>query len=100
MVTIRVGKKKIKLFPLLILIIILFVILYLVYNLFFMIPIFKREFNYKVDNVNYKVVGDVIFKRKMFSCTVKENLKMSVYKVEDGKLKLLNDAKEEVFFKQ
>ena len=78
MVTIRVGKKKIKLFPLLILILILFVILNLFYNLFFMLPIFKREYSYKLDNVNYKVNADVIFKRKMFSCTINEKLKIDI----------------------
>ena len=78
MVTIRIGRKKIKLIPLLILILILFVILVLLYNLFFMLPIFKREYSYKLDNVNYKVSGAVIFKRKMFSCTINEKLKIDI----------------------
>ena len=92
MVTIRVGRKKIKLIPLLILILILFVILFLLYNLFFMLPIFKREYSYKLDNANYKVVGDVIFKRKMFSCTINENLKIDI---KDKVIadKVLNDYK-------
>ena len=78
MVTIKVGKKKVKVFSLLILILTLFLMLYILYNLFFMLPIFKRTYSYKLDNVNYKVSADVTFKRKMFLCTISEDLKVDI----------------------
>lgn len=77
MVTIRIGKKKVKIFNLLILIAGLFLFLYILGNLFFMLPLFKTEYKFNMDNGNYKLKYNTSFKTKYFSCIVEEKVEVS-----------------------
>lgn len=77
MVTIRIGKKKVKIFNLLILIAGLFSFLYILGNLFFMLPFFKSEYRFNMDNGNYKLDYNTTFKIKYLSCIIEEKVKAS-----------------------
>ncbi len=75
MVTIKLGKKKIKVFNLLVLIIISFGIIYALASLIFMIFSSKLSYKYNVNYDNYKVSTLVTFKNKWSSCYVTEKIK-------------------------
>lgn len=72
MFTIKVGKRKIKLLNWLIFILAIILIIYLFGSLIFLIPVFKKEFNYKIDKENYSIKGKIDFKNAWFKCNVKE----------------------------
>ncbi len=72
MFTIKVGKRKIKLLNWLIFILAIILIIYLFGSLVFLIPVFKKEFNYKIDKENYSIKGKIDFKNAWFKCNVKE----------------------------
>ncbi len=76
MITVRLGKKKVKVFNLLFLIIILCIIFYLLIALVFTLPFFKLNYKYKVNNGNYKIDALVTFKKNWFSCLVTESIKV------------------------
>lgn len=76
MVTVKIGKKKLKVFNLLFLIIILFIFLYLVGCLIFIVPLFKSSYNYKEDMGNYGFEVNTMFKTKYLSCYVTETVKV------------------------
>ena len=78
MLTIKVGKNKIKVFNLLILVFSFILILYIMFNLFFMLPCFKKTYSYKMDNGNYEVSSDVKFKTKWFSTYIIEKNKYTI----------------------
>lgn len=78
MFTIKVGRKKIKLLNWFIFIIAIILIVYLLGSLFFLIPLFKKDFNYKLDKENYKIEGKITFKNAWFKCNVKEKYNLNV----------------------
>lgn len=76
MVTVRLGKKKVKVFNLLFLILVLCIIFYLLISLVFTLPFFKSNYKYKLNNGNYKIDTLVTFKKNWFSCFVTESVKV------------------------
>jgi len=72
MLTIRIGNKRIKLLNWIIFILVIFFIIYIIGSLFFMIPVFRNVYNYKLDKENYSINGKVTFKNAWFKCNVKE----------------------------
>lgn len=76
MVTLRLGKKRVKVFNFLFLIIVLIISFYLLVKLAFELPFFKSNYEYKVNNDNYKIDALVTFKKNWFSCLVTESVKV------------------------
>ena len=74
MLTIKVGKKKLKIYNLVILILCLIIFLYLICNLVFMLPIFKTSYKYNDNKNNYDTKTSVTFKNKWFNCYVTESI--------------------------
>ena len=80
--TIKVGKKKLKIFNLIILVLGLIIFLYFICNLVFMLPIFKTSYKYKTNTDNYETETFVTFKNKWFNCYVTESINVkSDYKL-------------------
>ncbi len=80
MFTIRIGNKKIKLLNWLIFLIFVFLIIYIVGLIFFMLPIFTKTYNYKLEKENYVINSKVTFKNVWFTCKEKQEY---VIKAED-----------------
>lgn len=76
MVTIKIGKKKVKVFNLMFLILILVLFIYLIGCLIFMLPVFKSSYNYKDDNGNYLLDANTTFKTRYLSCYIIEKVKV------------------------
>lgn len=76
MVTIKIGKKKVKVFNLMFLILILLLFIYLIGCLIFMLPVFKSSYNYKDDNGNYLLDANTTFKTRYLSCYIIEKVKV------------------------
>ena len=77
MITIKVGKKRLKVFNLIFLIFILCFLLYIIVSLFFMLPFFKSSYKYDINSNNYKINTKVTFKNKLFKCNVTEEIIIS-----------------------
>lgn len=77
MLTIKIGKKILKLFNLFILIIVLFILIYLLSSFIFMLPFFKSSYRYKTKSGNYELVTKTIFNQSSFSCYVTEKVKIN-----------------------
>ena len=74
MVTIKIGKKRIKVINWIKLFICLIVFIYLFLNAIYLLPVFKTKLNYNIDNNNYKINANITFKTKFSNCFIKENL--------------------------
>lgn len=72
MFTIRIGKKRIKLLNWLIFISCCLLIIYVLGSLFFLLPIFKKTYNYEIKKENYEIKKEIIFKNFLYKCSVKE----------------------------
>lgn len=96
MVTIKIKNKKIKVFNLLLLIIIFAILIYLIGKLFFLLPIFKSKYSYKINKENYSIKVTAIFKRNVLSCNLKEEYKVNV-EDNDIKEKLYSDLRNDGF---
>lgn len=68
----KIGKRKIKVLNLFVFILAIIIIIYLFGTLIFLIPVFKKEFNYKLDKENYNIEGKVTYKNAWFKCNIKE----------------------------
>ncbi len=85
MLTIKIGNKKIKPFNWLIFILLVLFIIYLIGCLFFMLPFFKKTYEYNFNGGNYKINANVTFKNNWLSCNTKEEFKI------DANNKYLNE---------
>lgn len=74
MLTIKLGKQKVKVFNLLILILILIFFIYVIGSLIFLLPCFRSEYKHKISMNNYSITANVTFKKSWFSCTTIEKL--------------------------
>ena len=94
MVTIKIGKKRIKVINWIKLFICLIVFIYLFFNAIYLLPVFKTKLNYNIDNNNYKINANITFKTKFSNCIIKENLKLTI---KDKKIKsqIINDYKKD-----
>lgn len=73
-VTIKLGRKKVKVFNLIFLVLVICLLFYVLLSLFFQLPFFKSKYNYELDGGNYKSHIKVSFKNKWFNCYVTENI--------------------------
>lgn len=73
-VTIKLGRKKVKVFNLIFLVLVICLLFYVLPSLFFELPFFKSKYNYELDGGNYKSHIKVSFKNKWFNCYVTENI--------------------------
>ncbi len=95
MFTIRIKNKRIKIFNWIIFLTIIFLILYLFGSLIFMLPMFKKTYDYKLTKENYSIKSKITFKDEWFRCNVKEQYEI---KAEDKLIKnalkkdLINDG--------
>lgn len=96
MLTIRIGKRRIKLLNWLIFILFIILIIYIIGSLIFFAPIFKKTYNYRVQKENYEINQKTIFKNAWFKCNVKEiyEVKVSDKLIKD---KLYDDLKKDGF---
>ncbi len=76
MLMIKIGKKRLKLFNLFILIIVLFILFYILSSLVFMLPFFKSSYKYKTKSGNYELVTNATFNQRWFNCYVTEKVKI------------------------
>lgn len=93
MLTIKIRNKRIKLLNWIIFITVILFIIYIVGSFIFMIPIFKKTYNYKIKKGNYIINSKVIFKNAWLKCNTKEeyivkaNDKKILYVIENDLLK-------------
>lgn len=99
MFTIRIKNKRIKLFNWIIFLIVLCFIIYLFGSMFFLIPVFKKEYNYKLTKENYEINNVVTFKNAWLKCKVVEKYYVKT-KDEDIKSKLEKDLISDGFVKK
>lgn len=68
MLTIKVGKKRLKVLNLLLVLLLLIIIIYVIGKLIFLIPFFKKEYSYKINKENYMIDANATFKNGLFKC--------------------------------
>ncbi len=99
MLTIRIGNRRIKLLNWIIFVLVIFFIIYVFGSLLFMIPIFRKTYDYKITKENYTIDNKTTFKNAWFNCNVKEEY---VIKTDDEELfnALENDLMKDGFKKK
>ena len=79
MLTIRVGKRRIKPLNWLIFLSVIALIIYGIFSLIFLLPLFNKEYDYKIDRGNYNLTVHTKFKHSWLQCHTKE-----IYKIESN----------------
>lgn len=77
MFTIKVGNRRIKLLNWFIFIGVILLIIYILGSLIFLLPIFKKTYNYNVVKENYQIESNVTFKNAWLKCKVTEEYVVS-----------------------
>ena len=107
MVTIKIGRKKVKIFNLILLISFLLVLIYIISSLVFLLPFFNTKYDYKIKKENYSISASAAFRKSVFNCNLKEeyiidvkdkDIKQKIYKdlLSDG----FKNKKENIFVKK
>ena len=91
MLRIRIGKYRLKVFNLLIVLVVLYFIIYLLGTLFFMIPIFNKTYNYNYKKENYEIKTTTKFKNAWLKCNVKE-----IYEIKSDNKIVYNELKKDL----
>lgn len=94
MVIIKIGRKKLKVFNLIKLIICLIILLCLLINAIYLLPFFKTKLNYNIDNYNYKINAKITLSQKFNTCYIKENLDIKFID-KNIKKQIINDYKKD-----
>lgn len=77
MFTIRIGNRRIKILNWFIFISAILLIIYILGSLIFLLPIFKKTYNYNVVKENYQIESNVTFKNAWLKCKVTEEYVVS-----------------------
>lgn len=74
MLTIRIRRRRIKIFNWIIFIGFIILLIYILGLLFFSLPLFNKNYSYKVNTTNYKINNNITFKTRLLYCKVKEEI--------------------------
>lgn len=99
MVIIKIGRKKVKIFNLILLIFCFIVFIYLICSLFFMLPIFNTKYSYNINKENYSIKASASFRKSLFNCNLKEKYVLDI-KDKDIKQYLYQDLINDGFKKK
>ena len=74
MLTIRIKHRKVKIFNLLLVLAVLLLFFCLIIKLVLLLPIFNKKYSYNIVGENYKIKSNIIFKKGLLGCNVRENI--------------------------